>query len=282
VTKFLRLRQEISVLPHKHLQDSGDVNAQAIFAYYKSVFSNSIISRYKDYKILERKPEIGYSRNTFVKHIGILLEKEYARQVGNTVVLISKKELAERHTNDRRNGTKKPLTKFYPYKVKRGTIKDIALQIQIRPIIVKFQQVNFDPFEKENKISLTRATPVSISSKWLSEELLVSKATAQRIMKRSNYRYTVKWNHQRRLLEPFVCQSQFERVKKAEIGVFYWKGNIWQKKPSVFLPMDLYFYNKKRMKKETRYEKYSTTNQQIKRNKRVNLKINRSNASLSD
>lgn len=236
---FLRTYQPISTICHRHLLESGDTKGQAIYAYYKTVFVNSVISNYKDRNITKRKKNIGYCRSTFVKHIQYLISSGYAVESGSIVRLISKQELADKHKKKHKKAA------YYPYKMKRGTIKDILLQLQVYPIINKFKQINFDPIQRGNKISLTSAIPVAISSNWLSKELGVSKSTAQRVMRRSNYRYTIKWNHQRRWLAPYLCEEQFEALKRTEIGVFHWKGSIWQKKPSVFLPMELYKYGKR-------------------------------------
>lgn len=73
-------------------------------------------------------------------------------------------------------------------------------------------------------------------------------------MRDANYRLTVKYNHSRRFLANYVCKEQFEAIKTAEIGVFLWKGKIYQKKPSVFVPFNLYSFRiYGTMKKATSY-----------------------------
>jgi hypothetical protein len=223
----------------------GDLKVIALWAFYKSQFVNSVISNYNPNRVVRVRPNIGVTRNTIYKHINILIDNGFAEMRGKHLHLKSKVDMAEEYHD---LGKKNTPSYYKIQNIKKqggNNIKEILLALQAESVLTRYKQINRLP-SGGTKISsqqkIQRATPVSISNGQFAKMLNISKSSAQRILNKANGLHYVKYNIPKRRIGTLLSQDEFERLKSKEKGLFVWRGQIWQKFPSLFMPKEEFSY----------------------------------------
>lgn len=226
----------------------------ARLAYVKSLYPRSIVYNYSVNKVF-REGRTGFCKNTIRKYFAEFIKNDFAyiNDKGH-LIFRPKLELARKQNQmlagkiknnpellKQHRKTKKPTF----FKMERGSIKDLLLQLNCEYVLTKHKQVTYSKKAKQLTVSSPQMgdpaeMPITIASSQLANYLGKSNSSAQRILRKANFRILVGFAHAKRKLCRITSESHFEWLKSTESGIFAYRGWVWQKKPTEYLPYTNY------------------------------------------
>jgi hypothetical protein len=228
-----------------------DKKMLAYWAYYKSLYSNSIIIGTP--RAIAKEGRTGYSPNTIAKHLAYFMENGLAKKENGRYILTPKEDLALEVTipskakkdNDIYKRVTKSKRNRYFTKIPLGTVKEMYSSIAAYKLVNLYKQVNHERnvYRKDktpSANSIQCASPITLSNRGFAKIMNVSPSTAQRIIFFQDGKSIRKYNFKLKKICAAHSRGMYEGMKSKFQGVFCHKGVIYQKLPSVFLPIDVY------------------------------------------